>query len=44
MTKKEKADMFCGFGAYNNEIGNYEVAIDQFEKALIEKLNLELNS
>jgi tetratricopeptide (TPR) repeat protein len=42
MTKKEKADMFCGFGAYNNEIGNYEVAIDQFEKALIENPDMDI--
>lgn len=34
MTNNEKADMYCGFGAYNNELGNYEVAIDQYEKAL----------
>ncbi|MEM9819625.1 MAG: tetratricopeptide repeat protein, partial [Bacteroidota bacterium] len=34
MENKEKADVYCGFGAYNNELGNYEVAVDQFERAL----------
>lgn len=42
MTNKEKTDMYCGFGAYNNEIGNYEVAIDQFERALIENPKMDI--
>ena len=39
MNEKEKLDtaaLFCGFGAHNQEKGNYEIAIDQFEKALKE--------
>lgn len=37
-TKKEtnNADLYCGFGAHNQEMGNYEIAINQFNKALKE--------
>lgn len=42
MEKNEKADMYCGFGAYNNESGNYEIAIDQFEKALKENPEMDI--
>ena len=42
MTNNEKADMYCGFGAFNHERGNYEVAIDQLEKALNENPKMDI--
>lgn len=38
----DKAALYCGFGAHNQELGNYEIAIDQFKKALKENSKYDI--